>query len=171
MQQPCPSCGGKGTTITHTCEVCHGSKVEAGHSYLTVVLERGMPDGHQIVFKGECDQQPDTQPGDVIFVVKTQSHPFFLRQGSDLHMKMEISLLESLVGFSTTIKHLDDHDVVIERKGITTPGFVQKISKQGLPVHNWSDDFGNLFIEYSIRFPKSLNDAQKKGIRDILASA
>lgn len=43
---------------------------------------------------GENDQNPGVNPGDVIFKIKTQPHPLFVRRGNDLHYKTTITLLE-----------------------------------------------------------------------------
>jgi DnaJ-class molecular chaperone len=45
----CPKCGGKGKTINKHCHVCHGSKIVKGLEELTVYIEKGMPNGHEIV--------------------------------------------------------------------------------------------------------------------------
>ena len=43
--------------------------------------------------------QPDTIPGDLIFVVQEKAHTMFVRKGADLFMKKNVSLLEALTGF------------------------------------------------------------------------
>jgi DnaJ-related protein SCJ1 len=65
MQTHCPECGGKGKVITHKCEKCHGSKVQSGAETVTVEVERGSPDGHEILFHNQADESPDISPGDL----------------------------------------------------------------------------------------------------------
>lgn len=45
-------------------------------------------------FESEGDEEPDVQPGDLIFKIVTLPHPRFTRQGNDLHHHMTITLLE-----------------------------------------------------------------------------
>jgi DnaJ-related protein SCJ1 len=168
MQTTCNVCGGKGQTVTTKCGKCHGSKVEAGSETLMIIVEKGMADGHHIHFAGQCDETPDTQPGDLTFVVVTAPHPTFERDGNNLKIHMRITLLEALVGFSKTIEHLDGHQVAIERSQVTTPGFVQKIAGQGMPHHEWSSEYGDLLVEYRILFPRVLNGEQREGFRKLL---
>ncbi|MDP2434407.1 MAG: DnaJ C-terminal domain-containing protein, partial [archaeon] len=167
QQATCNTCGGTGQTIATKCSVCGGSKISHGSEYLPLFVEKGMSDGQRITFRGACDQQPDTHPGDLHFVITTQRHPTFAREGNNLRIKMQITLLEALVGFSKTLRHLDGHEFTVARTAITTPGFVQKIPQEGMPIHE-ATTFGDLFVEYSIRFPKQLSDAQKQAFRELL---
>ena len=65
---------------------------------LEVLIERGMKDGQQLRFEGKGDIVPDSQPGDVVIVIKEREHATFQRKGADLIMKKEITLLEALTG-------------------------------------------------------------------------
>lgn len=72
-----------------------------------------MRDGQKIQFSGEGDQCPGLEPGDIIIVLDEKEHETFRRNGSDLVIKMEIELVESLCGFQKAIKTLDDRELVI----------------------------------------------------------
>ena len=82
---------------------------------------------------------------------------------------MRISLLQSLVGLSTTIKHLDGHSVEISRDAVTPPGHTQVLRGEGLPIHNEYEKFGNLVITYTINFPTNLTPTQKEGFIKLLS--
>jgi len=151
-----------------TCPICKGTKVGMDDDVITVYVERGMPDGHPIIFEQEADEAPDTTPGDLIFKIVTTPHKRFVRVGNDLHLKMNISLLEALVGFSKTIKHLDGHDVIISKNDVTKPGEIIIIEEEGMPHHNYPSQSGNLFVEFSIKMPSTLTETQKQGFRDLL---
>lgn len=45
----CDKCGGKGKIVKGTCPVCKGHKVESGEDTITVIVEKGMREGHEIV--------------------------------------------------------------------------------------------------------------------------
>jgi len=170
-QRTCDRCGGKGRIIKSTCPACKGTKVSVDEDTITVVVEKGMPDGHQIIFEQEADENPDTVPGDVIFKIQTLPHKRFSRVGDDLHMKITISLLEALVGFNKLIRHLDGHDVKVEKDSVTKPGEIMIIEDEGMPHHNFPSQIGNLVIEFSIKMPTSLTEQQKQGFRDLLGTA
>ena len=43
--------------------------------------------------------------------MKQKKHGVFRREGNNLHVEIEISLKEALLGFSKILDHLDDHEV------------------------------------------------------------
>jgi DnaJ-related protein SCJ1 len=170
-QRTCDRCGGKGKLVKATCPHCKGSKVAMESDTITVDVERGMPDGHKIVFSQEADEIPEHVPGDVTFRIVTLPHKRFTRNVHDLHTKMTISLLEALVGFSKTFRHLDDHTVTITRDVVTKPGEVIKVEGEGMPHHNYASQTGDLFVEIAIRMPASVTEEQKEGFKQLLATA
>jgi len=167
-QTTCDECGGKGKKVTSTCPHCGGKKVESGEESITVMVERGMQDGQRITFETEGDEAPDITPGDLHFKIVTVPHKKFIRKGDDLHFSLTISLLEALVGFSKKIKHLDGHSVDIERTEVTKPGQIITISGEGMPVHTFPSQTGDLHIEITVKFPTSLTEEQKEGFKKLL---
>mmetsp|Transcript_50300 Transcript_50300/g.83491 ORF Transcript_50300/g.83491 Transcript_50300/m.83491 type:complete len:365 (-) Transcript_50300:32-1126(-) len=168
VQTTCNVCNGKGHVVKSKCNHCHGHKIEIGEEQLTIIIEKGMPEQHQIRFHQESDEAPDTTPGDLSFTVVSKAHDRFVRKENDLYAKMKITLVEALTGFERSIPHLDGHSVVLSRIDITIPGFVQRIKGEGLPVHNFPSQRGDLFVEYTVIFPKFLNPEQRKAINKIL---
>eukprot|EP00457_Paulinella_chromatophora_P010927 gb/GEZN01011046.1/.p1 GENE.gb/GEZN01011046.1/~~gb/GEZN01011046.1/.p1 ORF type:complete len:362 (+),score=43.17 gb/GEZN01011046.1/:31-1116(+) len=168
FQSPCGKCGGKGKLSTSTCPYCKGAKVVMGERTLDVVVEQGMKDGSEIVFENAGDDHPDHAAGHIIFKVSTQPHSIFTRDGDDLKMNVHISLLEALTGFSRSITHLDGHLVPISSDSITKPGFVQKVAKEGMPLHNYPSEKGHLYISYVVDFPSTLTQEQRTAFERIL---
>ncbi|KAJ3327025.1 DnaJ- protein scj1 [Kappamyces sp. JEL0680] len=169
MQTTCQTCGGKGKIVKEKCPVCKGDKVRRGSHQLTIYIERGMEDGTRIEFEGESDQSPDTQAGDVVFVLKQKSHPVFERQGAlNLVMKHTISLKDALLGFTTTVKHMDGSDITLSRDRVTQNGMISRIVGQGMPKHLYPDERGDLFVEYQVAMPASLSEDQKKVLASVL---
>jgi len=168
VQTQCDRCGGKGKIMKSVCSHCHGTKVEIGDQLVMVFVEKGMPDGHEIISPSDADQNPDEEPGDLIFRIKTLPHKLFTRTGNDLHMTQTITLLQALVGFSTSFIHLDGHEVTLTRAEVTPPGFVQQIWDEGMPVHEQSSRKGRLFVTYQILFPAYVTEAHKSEFRRLL---
>ncbi|RLN48753.1 hypothetical protein BBJ29_006307 [Phytophthora kernoviae] len=168
MQQPCPKCGGRGKTFKEACPFCHGHKVVKEDKVLTAEVERGMPSTHQIVFERESEQRPGMVPGDVIFRLHQVPHDRFRRAGDDLHYDLEISLEEALLGYSKPMKHLDDRKVMLTNSRVTTPFEVRIVHSEGMPVHNYPSQLGNLHVHHQIRFPTKLSAQQKKLVDQLL---
>ena len=65
------------------------------------------------------------------------------------------------------VQHLDGHNVVLKSTGITVPGQVEMMTGQGMPLLDAAKKFGDLHVTYTVQFPNSLSDAQKKCIHDL----
>ena len=60
-------------------------------------------------------------------------------------------------------------EVRLKRLGITTPGLVETIAKEGMPVFNQHQKFGNLVVTYQVDFPKKLTEKQKGEVKKLFA--
>ena len=157
-----------GFVIQQQEEVPSKEKCKNEPKKLTATIERGVAHGEQITFERASEQRPGFIPGDVIMILKQKPHSRFQRRGDDLYHKMTISLKQALTGFKTTLQHLDGHVVDIESKGVTRFGQVRKYEGEGMPVHNFPSQFGDLHVEFEVRFPRSFTKEQAEELRRIL---
>jgi hypothetical protein len=112
MQSACGSCGGQGKSF----------KTKQDREVLEVMIQKGSPDNHKVVFREMADEHPDADTGDVVFVLKQQEHAMFKRKGADLFIERKISLVEALCGFEMELTHLDGRKLLIK----TAPGDIVK---------------------------------------------
>ncbi|XP_010914541.1 dnaJ protein ERDJ3B [Elaeis guineensis] len=150
------------------CEQCPNVKFEREGYFITVDIEKGMQDGQELLFYEDGEPKVDGEAGDLKFRIRTAPHEHFRREGNDLHTTVTISLVQALVGFEKTIKHLDEHLVELGTKGITKPKAVRKFKGEGMPSH-LSTRKGDLYVTYEVLFPKSLTEDQKTKIKAILS--
>jgi len=122
------------------------------------------------LFRGESDQEPGLETGDVIFVVKEQEHTLFQRDGDDLIMKKEISLVDALTGYSFKITHLDGREVIINSKpgDIIKPEDVREVEELGMPCYSRTYSYGSLFIQFIVKFPTSLTNEDQARLKEIM---
>jgi len=174
MQTVCPDCGGKGEQIKEEdkCTNCKGKKVVKDKKVVTVYVDKGMKHGQKIVFSGESDEAPGMEPGDIIFVLIEKKHDVFKRNGNDLYMETTIPLIEALAGYAFTVKHLDDRTLLVksEKGEVVTPGEVKMIGGEGMPKHKSPFEKGNLYIQFTIEFPKpqALKEPQLQQLEKLL---
>jgi len=174
MQTVCNECGGKGETVKEEdkCKNCKGKKVTKEKKILQVYVDKGMKHGQKIVFSGEADEAPGVEAGDIIFVVTEKKHDVFKRNGNDLLFEYKLTLLEALCGFSFTIKHLDERDLLIksEKGDIIKLDDIRMLEGEGMPQHKRPFEKGNLYIHFTIEFPKqgSITPQQMKLLQEIL---
>jgi DnaJ family protein B protein 11 len=165
---------------TTECDECPAVKLVRERETLTVHVEPGMPDGHEIVFFEEGEPVVDGEAGDLRLRLVTAPHSRFRRDGHDLHLRQTVSLVEALVGFRRNVTHLDGHQVPIDWQGVTRPGDVRRIAEQGMPLFGDAADkaplgkdgktrrkAGDLVLTFRVAFPESLTDAQREAVRKL----
>ncbi|RHY25951.1 hypothetical protein DYB32_007992 [Aphanomyces invadans] len=122
---------------------------------ITGVVERGMPSNHEIVFERHGEQHPGIMPGNVIMRLVQLPHRVF-------------RCVDALLGFDTTLLHLDGHKVSIAHDGVTKPFEVRRVLEEGMPHHHVPSQHGDLYVTHNIKFPTKLTDAQKDLVKRLL---
>ncbi|SPQ96830.1 unnamed protein product (mitochondrion) [Plasmodiophora brassicae] len=173
MEVPCPVCHGTGQSFKHKCPVCGGTRLVNEPKELKLMIERGTPDNHEVVFERASQQAIGQLPGHVIVVLRPQPHKHFQRvSATDLVRTMVISLRDALLGFTRTFEHLDGHKVSIDRKGKITPhGFREEISGEGMPIKDFPSERGLLTVEYHVKFPSSLTEQQRNALPNVFRAS
>jgi len=140
---------------------------------LELYIPPGSREGDKIVLAGEADQQPDQEPGDLVFELKEEEHEVFKRAGADLVADCDISLVESLAGFErVVVKHLDGRGISIchPRGKVLRPGQILKVPGEGMPIKR-SEAKGDLYLVVKIDFPKDGwlgDDTKEQRLRELL---
>jgi len=161
-QVTCGDCGGQGKVVKKVCPHCRGLKILDHTTHLTLEVEKGCPEAHEIVFEGEADESPDWEAGDVVLRVRSRKDQGgFRRKETSLYWTETIGIDEALLGFEHELIHLDGHNVTLSRKGVTQPGFVDVIKGEGMPVFG-RDSHGDLYVEYKVVLPLELSPKTRK---------
>ncbi|KAH9945168.1 DnaJ-domain-containing protein [Epithele typhae] len=164
-QVQCNECGGRGSVIGKKCAHCGGNKVMDHTQHYTLEVPKGVPEGHEVVYEGEADENPDWEAGDVVIRIRTKKDKgAWRRKESSLYWRESISVEEALLGFERNLTHLDGHIVELKRKVVTQPGYVQVIKGEGMPIFEHPFEHGDLFVEYNVILPTELSSEAKKRI-------
>eukprot|EP00758_Cryptobia_borreli_P015845 Tbor_TRINITY_DN6059_c0_g1::TRINITY_DN6059_c0_g1_i11::g.11664::m.11664/K09503/DNAJA2; DnaJ homolog subfamily A member 2 len=176
MQVPCDICRGSGVKIdpNDMCTTCSGKRTKEVKNVLKVKIEKGMSHQSQIPFPGEGDVSPDIEiPGAIVAVLHQTKHDIFVRDGSDLQIKQEIPLADALCGFQFVIEHLDKRKLVVrsERGQMIKPGDKKVIIGEGMPIRGSHGSFGDLIIEFNVKFPERLQTGAVEALAAVLPHA
>lgn len=171
-QSICDDCEGQGEKCApqDRCTTCQGAKTVQERKILDVHIDKGMEAGQRVAFTGEGDQEPDMEPGDIIFVIDEKEHDVFRRKNNDLYMNMDINLTEALCGFQKTVKTLDGRTLVITQLPgeVIKHGDVKCINNEGMPVYRDPFVKGKLVIQFLVAFPKKINPAAAAQLESLL---
>lgn len=137
---------------------------------LTINVKPGWKAGTKIKFPNEGDELPDGRSQDIEFVIDEKPHALYKRQGDDLHMDLQLSLQEALVGFSKPIKTLEGKELMVTNKTVTRPEQEIRFPQRGMPDQKDPSRKGDLILKTHVAFPSSLTDEQKDLIRKALPS-
>ncbi|XP_041458322.1 dnaJ homolog subfamily A member 1-like [Lytechinus variegatus] len=171
IQSMCSACEGQGERISakDRCKSCHGQKVIRERKILEVHIDKGMKDGQKITFRGEGDQEPGLEPGDIIIILDEKQHETFRRRGNDLLiMSFKIDLVEALCGFQKVINTLDKREIVVMAHPgeIIKPGDIKMVVGEGMPLYKNPFEKGRLIIQFQINFPEN-NVIQESNLRKL----
>lgn len=168
----CPECGGEGSSINgkDKCKTCHGKKVRREREQMSVTIKPGMDHGQKVILRGAADQDPHLETGDIVFYIDQIEHPVFRRRGSDLFVRRNISLLQSLTGAEVTLDHLNGEKVTLrsEAGDILPPDCVRCVDDLGMPVYNAEGKFGKLYVQLHVQYPKGLSAKQMETLKQVL---
>lgn len=170
----CPICGGTGEVVDEggQCNFCGGTGLTVSPKTFNVELDPGILPGKRITFKGEGNQAVNSTDGDVVFQIRVLDHPRFRIRGArgDLEYSAKISLVDALVGFNRTVKHLDGRKVPVVHDVVTFEGFEQKVIGEGLPRAGIQPQksHGDLYVMFEVEFPSSLTARQREALRTVM---
>jgi len=171
--QDCYKCGGRGKSIKAgaECVKCRGHKSIGIPKTLDFYMKPGSATGDKYILKGDGDwNSAFSEPGDVIFVIIEVSSATekFTREGDNLILKKNISLIDALCGTTFIIKQLDGRKLKVSYDEIINPDEIMKIEDEGMPMKNNQYEKGDMIIRFNVMFPNKLSNERKAYIKKIL---
>ena len=139
---------------------------EAQTIYITV--PPGIDENEMVLLRGQGHQLSETVKGDIKVNIKINNDSNFTRRGLDLIYKKELSLKESLCGFSFNLMHINRKTFTFNNETnptIIKPGQTKVIPNLGMIRDN---HIGNLIVSFEIKFPHSITEEQRLKLNDVL---
>ncbi|KAE9608464.1 hypothetical protein Lal_00030139 [Lupinus albus] len=135
---------------------------------LTIEIKPGWKKGTKITFPEKGNQEPGVIAADLIFVIDEKPHAVYRRDGNDLMVNQEITLLEALTGKTLELTTLDGRSLVIPLTDIVKPGAEVVVPNEGMPISKEPGRKGNLRIKLDVKYPSRLTAEQKSDLRRVL---
>lgn len=168
MARTCPTCQGAGSVITDPCPKCKGEARVLLQRTVDAKIPAGVEDGTRIRFSGLGEAGAYGGPaGDLYVVLHVKEHPFFEREGNDLHCVIPISFAQAALGTEILVPTLEgDHTLKVPEG--TQSGATIRIRNKGVPVLNGHGK-GDLFVEVRVQTPGKLNKRQRELLQELEA--
>tara|TARA_R110002110_G_scaffold415748_1_gene654874 strand:+ start:117460 stop:118593 length:1134 start_codon:yes stop_codon:yes gene_type:complete len=160
VQQTCPTCRGRGKSISDPCTACHGQGRVEKTKTLSVKVPPGVDTGDRIRLSGEGEAGPDGgPPGDLFVQMSVKQHDLFERDGKNLYCEVPITFVAAALGGELEVPTLDGR-VKLKIPAETQTGKLFRLRGKGVkPVRGGS--VGDLLCRAVVETPVNLNKEQK----------
>ena len=174
--QPCPTCRGFGTVITHPCSECAGDGRVRSNRTINVKIPPGVNTGNRIHLASHGEVGPGGGPaGDLYVELNVAPHDTFRREGDDLEMVVRIPMTAAALGTEVEVHtleaDLEDADPGSTTVRVTVPSGTQSgtrvaIDGRGVPRLR-SGGRGQLGVTLLVQTPTRLDDEQRDLLRQL----
>ncbi|KUP26733.1 DnaJ C-terminal domain-containing protein [Kocuria rhizophila] len=143
----------------------HGTtvKLRRGNGQTTTVrVPKGVKDGQRLKIAGKGHTGPGGN-GDLFVTVKVKEHPFFTREGQDVHVTVPVTVSEAGLGATVQVPTLDEGHVNLKVPAGTSSGHRMRVKGKGFTSGSTT---GNMIVTVQVQLPADLDDAAQEALRE-----
>ena len=134
---------------------------------IRLTIPAGIENGQTIRIKGHGGQGINGGPaGDLLITFSIPNDPEFKRVGNDLYKNVEIDLYTAVLGSEITVDTMSGK-VKLPVKPETQNGTKVKLKGKGFPVYKNENQFGDLYITYTVKIPTDLSEKEKELFKEL----
>ena len=162
LERTCPACQGRGQVIDSPCPTCSGAGRVTRERTLSVNIPPGVEDGTRIRLSGEGEAGVRGGPGgDLYIFLSLGAHPFFQRDGADLHCRVPISMVTAALGGEFEVPTIDKGKTKVKIPAGTQSARRFRIASKGMPVLR-SRQMGDMYVQVVVETPQNLTKRQQE---------
>jgi molecular chaperone DnaJ len=162
LERTCPNCHGRGQSIDSPCASCAGSGRVTRERTLSVNIPAGVEDGTRIRLAGEGEAGVrGGPPGDLYIFLSIGSHPFFQREGADLHCRVPVSMVTAAMGGDFEVPTIDGGKTKVKVPEGTHSGRRFRLQGKGMPVLR-ARQSGDMYVQVVVETPQKLTKKQRE---------
>lgn len=170
IARTCPSCQGMGRVISDPCTKCKGESRVMRERTIDVNIPAGVEDGTRIRYPEQGDAGGNGGPaGDLYIILKVKPHPFFEREGKDLHCSVPVSFTQAALGAEIVIPMLDGGEHKLKVLEGTQSGTTFRLRGKGVPILQGSGK-GDMYVHVRIQTPSKLSKRQRELLTELGAT-
>src|SRR5436190_8417249 len=162
LERTCPACQGRGQVIDNPCPSCSGSGRVTRERTLSINIPPGVEDGTRIRLGSEGEAGVRGGPsGDLYIFLSIAAHPFFQRDGADLHCRVPISMVSAALGGEFEVPTIDSGKTRVKVPEGTQSGRRFRLHGKGMPVLR-SKQTGDMYVQVVVETPQKLTKRQRE---------
>ena len=169
-QLPCPTCRGRGAIVETPCTACKGRGSQPERRTVSVGIPAGIDSGQQVRVTGQGHAgDPGAPPGDLYVQVQVEDDPALIRDGLDLHVRVDLTVTQALLGATVHVPTLEGTETLVLQTG-TQPGERKTLRGKGMPMISNAKRRGDLHVIFAVHVPHTL-DPQARRLAEELDKA
>ena len=149
----------RGTTVTLRLQGPDGSET------ITVKVPPGVHEGSKVRVRGKGGQGPGGR-GDLYIVCHAGDHPYFRREGQDIHVTVPVSIVEAALGAKVDVPTIDGMTTVTIPPGT---GGSRRLRLKGRGVPGPGAERGDQYVTIEIVPPPTLSPRGAELLREFQA--
>jgi molecular chaperone DnaJ len=162
LERTCPGCHGRGQSIDSPCGSCGGAGRVTRERTLAVNIPPGVEDGTRIRLANEGEAGVrGGPPGDLYIFLSIESHPFFQREGADLHCRVPVSMVTAATGGEVEVPTIDGNKSRVKVPEGTHSGRRFRLQGKGMPVLR-ARQSGDMYVQVVVETPQNLTKKQRE---------
>lgn len=162
----CPSCQGRGRSITAACSTCNAQGRRLVQETLRIKLPAGIQQGMQVRLRGKGNAPVGGGvSGDLLVLVEEQADSRFERDGDDIHYKCYVSMLDAALGTKLEIPTLEQ-TVTIQLPPGTQSGKIFKLKGKGIASVDHQAQ-GDQLVHVHVWIPQVLSKEEKAALNSL----
>jgi molecular chaperone DnaJ len=166
LERTCVACQGRGQVIENPCANCTGSGRVTRERTLSVNVPAGVEDGTRIRLAGEGEAGVrGGGQGDLYIFLSLSPHPFFQRDGADLHCRVPISMVTAALGGGFDVPTIDGNKTRVKVPEGTQSGRRFRLGGKGMPVLR-ARETGDMYVQVLVETPQKLTKRQKELLQE-----
>ena len=133
---------------------------------IEVKIPPGVDNGTRMRVKGQGIPGRRGQHGDLWLVIGVEDDPRFVREGNDLHTRVQVPLYTALLGGEVTVPLLEGK-ARLRVPAETQPGSELRLKGQGMPVYGDPTTRGDLYVAIDVRLPARLTEKERALLKEL----
>ncbi|MBO4682876.1 MAG: hypothetical protein J5618_03350 [Bacilli bacterium] len=147
--------------ITDKCPVCGGKGYNRKKKTVNLNIRAGINSGQQLRQPGYGEPGlRGGQPGDMYFEIFVKPHPYFKREGNDIHIEIPLDFVDAILGTTVDIPTVYGNKSLNIPAG-TQPGQILRMKGHGVKDIRTGKP-GDQYVHLLIKMPTTVTKDQKR---------
>ena len=140
----------------------HKQSLTVNGKNIRITIPAGVENGQIIKIPGHGGPGANGGPnGDLFITFNIENNSDFKREGNNLYSDVNLDLYTAILGGEVFVNTFDGK-VKVKVPAETQTGTKVKLKGKGFPVYKKENQFGDLYITYTIKTPTKLSEKEKE---------